>query len=869
MGASYAEMAYDELSAVFSLVIEDKIPLIIYSSPAYFTQTNVVSSLLPENVGGFTEFFKGRVVVPFSGSHDRFRRVIKHEMVHVFMFNRLLDSASMRNKFKIAPPPLWFVEGIAEYYSQRTDAPEIDMIVGDFYLSGRPISLYDMYYMAGTYFIYKLGQAFCQFVAAEYGEDKLMLLFDNWLKHESFEELLAATLGESFEEINSKWIYSQKKKYYPKLSHGDIPKFVAEKLTSRGFNVKPTVYTNPSGQTWLIFKANRMGYSGIYGKIMGQPKIYNFIKGERSAEYESLHLLESSISASKDGLLAFISKKNERDRINIYDINRREEVTTIDFKKLIRISSPHWSSDGKFLIFSGITKSGHGDLYMYDYRGEELTQLTDDLYLDISPEFSPDGKKIVFVSERSPQGRYGKPGIYIYDIGTGRITTLMEGDCGYYSPSWSESGDSLIFLGDCEGTTNIRMLTGFGNQQYELRQITDIPTGIFDPIFADSSIIFSAYSEGAFHLYKLTPDNFEQDTSLTFTGTQPYFSSWEPPSLKGELKKGIVEYQTKYSFDIAQSAVGYDAVVGPIGGLQFALTDMLGNHQYYFIISNTANTTREIADNFNVAVTYFNRSRRINWGVGGYRFKYDLYNEYDGEYTEEQLGGVGYVTYPFSRFRRMEFSLYLRQYKKKWLFFEDELEGVVASPYISYIKDTSLWEQTGPIDGMRLNLTFGASYNINTGEPYSRTFLGDFRKYIRISTLSCLATRMLYITSGGKDPQRYYLGGSWTLRGYGFRAFYGKNVFLSSAELRFPLINTLLIGFPIGNFDLRAIRGALFIDGGNAWDDEYDGLHGSFGVGARVNLGAFVVLRLDFAHRTDLKNVSKKTYFDFFFGWNF
>ena len=135
--------------------------------------------------------------------------------------------------------------------------------------------------------------------------------------------------------------------------------------------------------------------------------------------------------------------------------------------------------------------------------------------------------------------------------------------------------------------------------------------------------------------------------------------------------------------------------------------------------------------------------------------------------------------------------------------------------------------------------------------------------------MSCFASRLFYITSAGKDPQRFYLGGSWSLRGYGFRSFYGRNIFLTSSELRFPMINALLIGFPVGSFDFRAIRGAIFFDAGDAWDDKFDRLHGSFGLGARVNLGAFVVLRFDFARRTDFKSISKKTYFDFFFGWNF
>ena len=91
----------------------------------------------------------------------------------------------------------------------------------------------------------------------------------------------------------------------------------------------------------------------------------------------------------------------------------------------------------------------------------------------------------------------------------------------------------------------------------------------------------------------------------------------------------------------------------------------------------------------------------------------------------------------------------------------------------------------------------------------------------------------------------------------------------ASNELRFPLIDDLLIGFPFGGFGLRGIRGALFFDVGSAWDDHFDQLLGSFGTGFRVALGYFVVLRFDFSRTTDFKTVSPRTDFYFFFGWNF
>ncbi len=89
-------------------------------------------------------------------------------------------------------------------------------------------------------------------------------------------------------------------------------------------------------------------------------------------------------------------------------------------------------------------------------------------------------------------------------------------------------------------------------------------------------------------------------------------------------------------------------------------------------------------------------------------------------------------------------------------------------------------------------------------------------------------------------------------------------------ELRFPILNNAVLNFPFGAMDFFLVRGALFFDAGNTWYDKttWD-LKGSFGLGLRLNLFGVLVLRWDFARRTDFEHISKKTYREFFFGWNF
>jgi outer membrane protein assembly factor BamA len=306
-----------------------------------------------------------------------------------------------------------------------------------------------------------------------------------------------------------------------------------------------------------------------------------------------------------------------------------------------------------------------------------------------------------------------------------------------------------------------------------------------------------------------------------------------------------------------------------VGGFQAAFTDMLGNHHYYVLLGNTASSTDDFLSSFNLGITYINRTHRINYGYGLFHLKDEYYDEIYGFYTERQYGGLVLLSYPLSKFKRIDASFFLRQSDRDVYVQNRERKALLSTGYLSWVLDTSIWDYVGPIDGTRFNITLGLTTNLKDGETYNKLVLCDLRKYLRIRKNSCFAVRLMGFSSSGKEPQRLYLGGSWSLRGYDRRAFYGRHLLLASNELRFPLIDNLYIGFPFGTVSFSAIRGALFFDAGNAWEDEFDQLYGSFGIGARISLGSVMVLRFDISRTTDFEKISKDTEFDFFFGWNF
>ncbi len=871
IAARSVEGSFRVLADRFNYQIRQPIPLIIYSSPNYFSQTNVVPNLLPEGVAGFTEFFKGRVVVPFNGSYADFNRVLRHELVHVYLSSKISSIMRGHRKFTTARVPLWLEEGLAEYFSRKWDS-EADMILSDMIITNRFFNLQSIYAISGSFLMYKEGESFCHFLAENYGPETLLRLIENWWRGRNFEDILEITVGKSLEQIDREWEYWLKKKYYPAFAETDLPSHEAQPLTMSGFSFSPSpVRATIDGVTenWVVYQANKLGYAGIYmvPQEGGEKReVRTLLKGERSPRFESLHLLRSTLDVSTNGRIAFVSKNKERDRLYILGITDRKIEAEFNFPELVTVASPSWSSDGRRVVFSAAGKDGKTDLYTLEVNaGGPPVRLTDDFFHDLDPVFTPDGEAIVFSSDRGRWGPSGFQNLFRMNLADGMIEPITCGKFNDRQPSYSPDGRILLFSSDRTGRPNVHAL--FPNGVIE--QWTSYSTGVLNPRFSPDGeqVVVTGYEQLNYRLFLFdVPDTAimtERPKSCDPT------LAWLPPRIEISDIQGAAKYTKKFSFDIAQSAVSYDAVYGALGGFQTALTDVLGNKQYFFLLSNNTDSKENFLSSFNVSMTYVDRTHRINYGYGLFHLYNDFDDRVEGIYTERQYGGVFYLAYPLSKFRRFESSLVIRQSDRDYFLQTKHREALLGTNFISFVHDNSIWDVVGPIDGYRVRLTAGLTHDISNFKNFNRLAAIDVRKYFRLGRYSALALWGLYQTSRGEDPQRRYLGGSWSLRGYSRRTFYGRNVLLFSNELRFPLIDNLFISTPAARLGFQAIRGAIFFDAGNAWDDEFDRLHGALGVGARVSLGYILVLRFDFSRRTDFKKIEKNTKFDFFFGWNF
>ncbi|HET7040007.1 MAG TPA: hypothetical protein VFH97_08960, partial [Gemmatimonadales bacterium] len=118
----YAEESYQILERKFGHTPPRRIPIIIYASHTDFEQTNILPFVPPEGILGATEFLKQRVTVPFQGNYAEFRHTVRHELVHAFQLSVAAEAYARYPRGSRTDTPLWWSEGIAEYWSGGEDA---------------------------------------------------------------------------------------------------------------------------------------------------------------------------------------------------------------------------------------------------------------------------------------------------------------------------------------------------------------------------------------------------------------------------------------------------------------------------------------------------------------------------------------------------------------------------------------------------------------------------------------------------------------------------------------------------------------------------------------------------------------------------
>ncbi|NNE09482.1 MAG: peptidase S9, partial [Gemmatimonadetes bacterium] len=315
--ARMAERSYRQLSKRLGYKMVRPIPLILYASHSDFQQTNVSQGLISEGTGGVTEFIKRRVFLPFTGSYAELEHVLTHELVHAFQVEILWGSSGsvLANTLGFSPP-LWFMEGMAEYLSVGEVDVHTKMWLRDAALQGYLIPI-PILSRVGDIRVYRFGQSIFQFLADQYGDEKVGEILRAAPRVGGVNHAFQSVLGVSLSKFSEEWLEDVRRTYLPQIADYQKPEKFARKITDNGkdlssLNLVPAV--SPSGEH-VCFISDRSMYSDIYLASTSDGKIEKkLIEGERTAEFESLRFFNTSISWSPDErFIAFPAKIGAND----------------------------------------------------------------------------------------------------------------------------------------------------------------------------------------------------------------------------------------------------------------------------------------------------------------------------------------------------------------------------------------------------------------------------------------------------------------------------------------------------------------------------------------------------------------------------
>jgi hypothetical protein len=485
-----AERSYARLKQVMGHEFRERKPILIYGSRTEFAQNNVLGDL-GEGTGGVTDALRQRNMFFFAGDLGEAEHVLTHEMVHVFQYDIFARGRAGGGMQQLAAvnPPLWYVEGMAEYLSVGPEHPYTDAVMRDAALNGNIPSIKRMSERPDLYFPYRFGESVWQYVGRRWGDEVIGEIMQA-TPGLGVERAFRRYTGMDLEDLGEEWKEDVQQRFLPQVAELERPRKVASALLNerRTGGIIP-VYVAPSlspdGRQIAYISTGSLLRAEVFldlylADATTGKRIKRLTKSTLSEEFEELRYAYSQGAFSPDGrFFAFTAQRKGKDVLYIYDVRRGRVARRLD-TPLQAMLGPSWSPDGRQLVFSG-AQNGMTDLYLIDADGRNLQRLTQDAYGDLQPQWSPDGRYIAFTSERGPQTdlaslKFGKWQVSVLELETGSIEILPGQGGKNLNPMWAPDAGSVAFISDRTGIPQIFL---YDLEEREHYQLTRFIGGVF------------------------------------------------------------------------------------------------------------------------------------------------------------------------------------------------------------------------------------------------------------------------------------------------------------------------------------------------------------------------------------------------------
>jgi Tol biopolymer transport system component len=200
-----------------------------------------------------------------------------------------------------------------------------------------------------------------------------------------------------------------------------------------------------------------------------------------------------------------------------------------------------WSPDGRRLAFvsgvQGKVNPGEYDIYVVNVDGSGQQQLTNNPGVDREAAWSPDGRTIAFTrlvpNTRRPKGLPWQTELYVMNTdgsGQRKLARMSDRDASY-SFSWSPDRRRIAFVSDRDGNDEVYVIDTDGSG---LRNLTRNPARDGHPVWSSDGrkIGFVSSRGGNRDIYVMNADGSRQRNLTRGLHQQAFGIAWSPLRMK-------------------------------------------------------------------------------------------------------------------------------------------------------------------------------------------------------------------------------------------------------------------------------------------------------------------------------------------------
>jgi hypothetical protein len=653
--AGYAESAYQHVSSELRHDLAQRIPLILFLTSSEFQQQNVIPGGAQEGVLAFAEPLRGRIVMPLDEPPDMLYRLIVHELTHQFEFDIMPVSLVRRSV------PLWVMEGLADYmtgYWRPTDLMSVrDAAVAD--IIPRMSKLEGYTQTGDVRLVYNLGHAAFEFIEQRWSKEGLRQFLFSLRKSiigggdNAYQEAFRIS-PEEFDQEFDKYLKDRFRPFRDKERPADYGRNIAPDSERTRFTQALTIEPSPSGDLLAMVTVNRRDRdydivlvstkdgTVVRNLTQGFPKDYGFEYITFPTGFNTVPWL--SWSPSGDRLAYFVRSEKSRSLILQNVLTRRIEQR-IDLRSVDNPESPQFSPDGRHVVFAALS-GGVGNIFMVDLETQAVTNLTNDDFANSGPTWSPDGSYILYLARIS-----GSEKLFRLDLESGRKTQLTFGTHDDTAARFLDA-ETIVFSStatdpaqpidpDVARNANIYNVWTLNLKTGELRQYTDALGGNLSPVALNRGtdrpqIAFISYYKGERSVHALDRrDPIVTAASDDFGSPGPVIDFQAPLShtLIADNKRRKGTFEKMYLDGRPPVNVGVTSSGDIFGGSAVTFSDVLGDKQVNFYAAS-------ISQYRTLSFSYINLSRRLNYAFQGFSQTQFFYGQLEGLFYDPAFAGL-------------------------------------------------------------------------------------------------------------------------------------------------------------------------------------------------------------------------------------